>query len=82
MTGTFIPGSTATGVLVAALTNSEIFFYSLEMGNSLLCLDNTTLNVAGGEYHVSVFVIEKTGLPIRGAATVPQNVMVVEGKVL
>ena len=81
MNGTFIQGSAATGVLVAALTNSEIYFYSLERENSSLCLDNTISNVAGGEYHVSVFVIKKNGLPIQGAATVPQNVMVVEGKV-
>ena len=81
MTGTFIPGSTATGVLVAALTNFKIDFYLLERENSQVGLDSAISNVAGGQHHISVFVIKKNGLPVRGTATVPEHVMVVEGKV-
>ena len=81
MTGTFIPGSTATGVLVAALTNSKIYFYLLEREISQVDIDSTISNVAGGQHHISVFVMEKNGLPVHGTATVPERVMVVESKV-
>ena len=81
MTGTFIPGSTATGVLVVALTNFKINFHLLERESSQVGLDSTISNVAEGQHHISVFVMEENGLPVRGIATLPERVMVVEGKV-
>ena len=79
MTGEFIQGSTATGFVIAVLALSEINFYLLTSDRHKLELNGTISSVAGGEYYVSVFVMDENGLPFSRTATIPQNVTVIKG---
>ena len=72
MTGDFIQGSTATGVLVIVYSqsdDSDIHYHSSEYDgqNAEIVVDRLT----GGPYGVSVFVLEK-GLPFSRVAALPQ----------
>ena len=80
VTGYFIEGSTATGVLVAMSTTSEVYFHMFTREGTQSQFANTVSNVAGGDYSVSVFVEDENGLPFNRSATIPQNVTVVKGK--
>ena len=79
VTGEFIQGSTATGVVIAVLALSEINFYLLTSDRRKLELNGTISSVAGGEYYVSVFVMDENGLPFSRTATIPQNVTAING---
>lgn len=79
MTGYFIKGSTATGVMVAIPNASEIKFHLLVRDRNQLELDDTVSNVEGGQHSVSTFVVDENGLPVNRAATMPQTVMVEKG---
>ena len=74
MTGDFIEGSTATGVLAAVLTIHGIQFFSFVGGNAAFT------NLVGSQYNVTIFVIEDSGLPFNRTATIPQSVSVASGK--
>ena len=82
MTGEFIERSTATGVLIAVLTTSEIHFHLLSRDSWELELDGTITNLEGGQHIVSIFVLEESRLPFSRVATVPQSVSVVKGNAL
>ena len=77
VTGDFIQGPTATGVLVATLSTSGINFHLLLRERNQI--HDTISNVEGGPHYVSVFVVEENGLPFIRAATIPQLVVVVNG---
>lgn len=79
MTGDFIQGSTATGVVIADLALSDIHFYLLSRDNEQLELDGTISNLVDGQHTVSAFAVDKNGLPLSRTATLPQNVLVVKG---
>ena len=75
MTGDFIEGSTATGILAAVHTIHGIQFFLFTGGNA------TITNLVGGQYRVSLFVIEaESGLPFNRTAMIPQLVSVASGK--
>jgi hypothetical protein len=61
---------------VAVLSISEVFFYFLRREGNLLHNEGVLSNVRGGQHMVSVFVVDRTGLPFNRAATIPQNVVV------
>ena len=82
MTGYFIEGSTATGVLIAILTTADINFNSITREQDQLHLEGTISNVGGGDHNVSMFVMEEDGLPFSRTATIPQVVSVVDSKQL
>ena len=82
MTGYFIQRSTATGVLIAVLTTSDIYFHSITKKQDQLHLEGTISSVVGGDHNVSVFVVEEDGLPFSRTAAIPQIVSVVESKQL
>ena len=79
VTGDFVQGSTATGVVIADLVSSEIHFYLLAREIEQLELDDTISNLVDGQHTVSAFVIDEQGFPFRRTATLPQNVLVVKG---
>ena len=79
MTGDFIQGSVVTGVVIADVSSSGIHFYLLARGNDQLELDSTISSLVNGQHTISAFVIEESGLPFSRAATVPHNVLVIEG---
>ena len=78
MTGYFIEGSTATGVVIAVLTTSKIYFHSITREQDQLHLEGNISTVVGGDHYVSVFVMVEDGLPFSRTATIPQVVSVVE----
>ena len=79
VTGDFIQGSTATGVVIADLVLSDIHFYLLLRDNEQLELGGTISNLVDGQHTVSAFAVDKNGLPLSRTATIPQNVLVVKG---
>ena len=80
MTGDFIEGSTATGVLVAILTTSENLYLHLITRDGDQLQFGAVSDVVGGQYFVSVFVMEQTGLPFNRTAVVPHIVSVMNSK--
>ena len=79
ITGKFIPDSPSVGIAVAVLSTSEsnnISFYLLRREENQLDNEGVLSNIRGGQYIVSVFVVDQTGLPFSNAATIPQTVVV------
>ena len=81
VTGQFIQGSTATGVVIADISSSGIHFYLLARESDQLELDGTISSLVTGQHIVSAFVVNGSGLPFRRTATLPQNVLVMQGNV-
>ena len=84
VTGDFINGSTATGVLAVIITESEIFYHVVERGRNeqhdIVQFDSTIQGVVGGEHGISFFVVEESGLPFNRTASMPKVVAVENGK--
>ena len=75
MTGDFIDGSTATGLL--------IIIYSLTNDFSVHYIDGgSNSRLAGGKYKTSVFVVEENGLAFERVATLPKLVAVETSKIV
>lgn len=86
ITGNFIDGATATGLLVIvySLTNgSDVYYHGHTIGEDEQVFDTVIEDLAGGDYGVSVFVIEENGLPFERVVTRPKVVSVstISGKV-
>ena len=79
MTGDFIDGSTATGVLVI-VSNPDIFYHLIKRESSHLHVDSTIPGVVGGKHSISFFVVEENGLPFNRIASMPKVVDVQNGK--
>ena len=87
MTGDFIDGSTATGLLIIiySLTNDSDVNYITTGGSTSQQPRNVHVSVpglAGGEYSISVFVVEENGLPFERVATSPKLVAVETSKIV
>ena len=83
MTGDFIDGSTATGLLIVIYTPSIVHY--IEGGSTSQQPRNVHVSVtglAGGEYRISVFVVEENGLPFERVATSPKLVAVERGELM
>ena len=83
VTGDFINGSSAASVLaiIYSTDNRNDIYYVI----SPLSTEGETLvtNISGlpsGLYNVSVFVLEKNGLPFNRSASTPRNVLVRENQ--
>ena len=75
MTGDFIDGSTATGLLIIiySLTNgSNVHYISEDTDQNI---DLSVSGLTGAQYVVSTFVVEK-GLPFPRVVTSPKHVTV------
>ena len=79
VTGDFIQGSTATGVLVIIVNDSDIEHHLISKGSNENEVEGIISGLAGGQYTVSVFVVGKDGLPFERAATKPRSVSVENG---
>ena len=82
VTGTFTNDPTATGVLVIVTSDSEVIYHKVTREGSDEIIETVISGLAGGEYSVSVFVVEDNGLPFGRVATLPQLVAVERGKIL
>ena len=75
VTGDFIDGSTATGLLIIiySLTNdSDVHYISEDTDQNI---DLSVSGLTGAQYVVSIFVVEK-GLPFPRVVTSPKHVTV------
>ena len=76
VTGTLTNDPTATGVLVIVSSDSEVIYHKATHEGSDEIIEAVISGLAGGEYSVSVFVVEDKGLPFGRVATLPQLVAV------
>ena len=78
VTGDFIPGSLAIGILVLIYSADNIINYHFIPRFSIPMSFLT--NLPRGQYKVSVFVIEGNGLPFNRSATIPRKISLTESK--
>ena len=83
VTGDFIPGSLAIGILIVVYSadddsESNIDYRFIHRSNvhTTTCMTN----LPSGRYEVSVFVVERNGLPFNRSATTPRDISLNEGK--
>ena len=72
MTGDFIQGSTATGILVSINNGTYLQYYQGET-------EVIVQGLSSGEYNVFVFTIEKNGLPFERASTRQRKIRIIKG---
>ena len=74
VTGTYVEGSPSTGVLVivSGESRSDTRYHMSSRDSHAV----TIPGLAGGEYTVSVFVVEENGLPFERTAIIPQHLSV------
>ena len=80
VTGDFINGSTAIGLLAVIVTESVIFYHFVERESNVVAFVSTIQNVVGGKHSISFFVVEENGLPFKRTASMPKVVTVENGK--
>ena len=73
VTGTLTNNSTATGVFVIVSSDYEVIYHKATRKDSDKIIETVISGLAGGEYSVSVFVVEDNRLPFGRVATLPQN---------
>ena len=88
VTGDFIEGSTATGVLgiIVNVDHFEIRYHNVIMVPKVnvtvtvlgMHVEGVISGLAGGQYRISLFVVEENGLPFNRVATRPSRVISVE----
>ena len=79
VTGDFIDGSFAIGLLIIVYSSGidSNVYYQFIPRSGLLVTDVSGLS--GGQYKVSIFVMDDSGLPFNKSATAPKNVTICEG---
>ena len=82
VTGTLTNDLIATGVLIIVSSDSEVIYHKATCEESDEIIEAVISGLAGGEYSVSVFVVEDNGLPFERVATLPQLVAVERSKVV
>ena len=81
MTGYFIQGSTAIGVLIVTINDTNGTQYHLYHCNGDdVQVEGTISGLAGGDHRVSAFILEQSGYPFNRTATTPKSVFVMNGK--
>ena len=82
VTGSFTDDSTATGVLVIVIGDSEVIYHKASRDGTDKIKETLITGLAGGEYSISVFVVEENGLPFERVATSPKLVAVETSKIV
>ena len=82
VTGSFTDDSTATGVLVIVFGDSEVIYHKASRDGTDKIKTTLITGLAGGEYSISVFVVEENGLPCERVATSPKLVAVETSKIV
>ena len=81
LTGDFIQGSAAIGVLIITINGTNGTQYHLYHRNGDNAqVEDTISELAGGNHRVSAFVLEQSGYPFNRTATTPKSVFVMNGK--
>ena len=81
VTGNFIQGSAAIGVLIITIngTNGTQYHLYHRNGNNAQ-VEDTISGLAGGYHKVSALILEQSGYPFNRTATTPKSVLVINGK--
>jgi hypothetical protein len=80
VTGDFIQGLTAIGVLIISINSTNNTQYHVYHRNgSNVQVEGTISGLASGDHRVSVFVLEQSGYPFNRTATTPKPVFVMNG---
>ena len=82
VTGSFTDDSTATGVLVIVIGDSEVIYHKASRDGTDKIKETLITGLAGVEYSISVFVVEENGLPFERVATSPKLVDVNKSKIV
>ena len=82
VTGSFTDDSTATGVLVVVIGDSEVIYHKASRDGTDKIKEILITYLAGGEYSISMFVVEENGLPFERVATSPKLVIVETSKIV
>ena len=81
VTGYFIQGSTAIGVLIITINGTNDTQYHLYHRNGDNAqVEDTISGLAGGYHRVSAFVLERSGYLFNRTATTPKSVFVINSK--
>jgi hypothetical protein len=82
VTGDFIPGSSAIGILIVAyLADNESKIMNYHFIHRFNVRTTTSISsLPSGQYMMSVFVVEENGLPFNRSATTPRNVSFIQRK--
>ena len=75
VTGSFTSDSTASGVVVIIGSNSNVY-YHMSKRDREDTQETVISGIAGGNYSVSIFVVEDNGLPFETVATTPSALSV------
>ena len=80
VTGDFIEGSIATGALVAVVNSTaNVQYHLISREDSRNGIDGVISGLPGGQYTVSIFVVDEGGIPFRRAAAKPRRISVKNG---
>ena len=80
VTGDFIDGSMATGVLVAVVNGAtDVQHHLISREDSVNGIDGVISGLPGGQYTVSVFVVGEDRLPFERVAATPRRAFVENG---
>jgi hypothetical protein len=81
VSGDFIQGSTAIGVLIVTIMNStnNTQYHVYHRNGSTVQDEGTISGLASGHHRVSVFVLEQSGYPFNRTATTPKSLFVMNG---
>ena len=82
VTGEFIQGSRATGVLITAVSETGLEHHLISRNDSGNGIDGVISGLPGDQYTmlpVSVFVVSEDGLPFERTATKPRRITVENG---
>lgn len=78
--GNFISNSTAAGLLIIVYSISDKFSAWYIFQSHSESVVTTIRGLPSGEYSISVFIIEASGLPFSRSAMRPRKVSILEGK--
>ena len=80
VTADFIDGSTASGLMVTIVSeNDRVQHRFITREGNENDVNNDLSGMDSGQYTVSVFVVDKDGVPLQRAATKPRHVSVEYG---
>ena len=77
VTGDLVDGSTADGVLVVVSNGSNSHYHVISSERDRPQVEDNISGLFHGQYSVSLFVVEKDGLPFTRVATRPRVVTVI-----
>ena len=80
VSGVLVQGATAVGILIIVYpldrVNLNVYYFKALETTVTNTITTTVTGLSAGQYRVSIFVLENTGLPFSRSATVPKRITV------